>query len=419
MLDVKNVYNLIAELNNKYQFVKKNKYWDYDEVYNFDNNIINENDMLYELSDYISKRVDSNKIDVNSLEDYEIPNIDYEQMKKIVSDFFLSIDPNYSSKLSYIFSNIKVIYESGRSVSTPNGIQFYCNNNLSSLVTLAHEVSHCLSCLDDNLKISDENKIGAFAEIESELTEELFLDNLLKSNFSIIDKKSSSKEIRLLTEKDINNIKYNKYFSSVIRTIYRVLDEIPFKMLMKNNNLDSITDDLITQICNMKHIVPNDDNKKMICSRIDMFLNPYYPSNSDIKNISNGYDLFNGKHLSNESRFIYAYLFVSKFNQMNMTADEKKDFYKRYINDVKNLSFSDTLKRFGVDSLNLSVVSDDFINEYTSITKNVISHFKISDKMELENMKQLVSKFKEFSSNVKQENAELYSESKSNNKFRI
>jgi len=190
-------------------------------------------------------------------------------------------------------------------------------------------------------------------------------------------------------------------------------------MLMKNNNLDSITDDLITQICNMKHIVPNDDNKKMICSRIDMFLNPYYPSNSDIKNISNGYDLFNGKHLSNESRFIYAYLFVSKFNQMNMTADEKKDFYKRYINDVKNLSFSDTLKRFGVDSLNLSVVSDDFINEYTSITKNVISHFKISDKMELENMKQLVSKLKEFSSNVKQENAELYSESKSNNKFRI
>ena len=82
----------INYLDYKYQFVKNNKYWDYNRLYNISINNkeykILENDILLNVAKDISRKTDGDFVDRKSMRDYEIPNIDIERMKKIVIDFF-------------------------------------------------------------------------------------------------------------------------------------------------------------------------------------------------------------------------------------------------------------------------------------------------------------------------------------------
>lgn len=364
-----NISDIIEELNNDYQIIKKNMYWNYDKKYYINGLVVDENDMLMELSKKIIKGIDRTKLDLklNSAVSYEIPNIDYDKMKNIVLSFFLTIDPNYSDKLAYIFSNVHVIDGKGRSYASIDGINFYNNNDLASLITLTHEVSHCLANLDENNIINDKNKVTAFAEIESELTEEIFLKSLLESNFLVVDKNSDELKPRPLNQNDINCIKYNKYKGSVIETSYRAIEELNFKRIINQANID---ENLIQKICTMYNVPLNDENEKYICKRIEKFLKPYNPTQNQKYDENGYYDPKNGEHLSNESRFIYAYCFVEKFNNSNLNEEEKINFYRSYINDVKNMSFEDVLTKFNVDLSNPLSITDDFIKEFNNIVNN-------------------------------------------------
>lgn len=364
----------ISKLNYKYQFVKNNKYWNYNQIYslslNNDEYSVSENDILLGISHNIAKNVDGNFISKNSMSDYEIPNINIEYMKNIVKNFFLSINPNLSTKVEFVLSHTNFIQyndnipsDKQRSVTSTDGIKLYYKNDLQSLVTLAHEISHGISSLDNNCKISSDNKIDSFAEIESELTEDIFLDYLKNNNLQIKEKKTDS-VIRSLNDNDIDSIKYNKYKSAVFLS-YRAIDELEFKNLMKAREIKDIDEDFINELVNSTGL-----NKNELVSRIDKFVNEYYPDDDLVHDYigKQNYDLKNGKHLSNESRFIYAYCFVEKFNGMNLDYEQKCKFYNNYLENAKNMSFQNVLESFGVDLHDLNSFSDEFISKFNELS---------------------------------------------------
>ncbi len=372
-----NLEEKISKLNYKYQFVKNNMYWGYNHIYNL---IINgqhfqlsENNILLNISNDISKNINDSFTNKKDMSDYLIPNIDIKQMKKIVIDFYMQVNPNLSNKIAFILSKTNFIkYDENipsnqqRSVTTSQGIKLYYKNDLKSLVTLAHELSHGISNLNDKLELKDGKDVESLSEVESVLTEELFLEYLKNTNLQIIEKNSG--EVRTLDEGIINDIKYNKY-KDVIHTSYRAIDELEFKKLLVSKNISNIDEKIIEKL-SISMNIPMED----IILKIDMFIDKYYPGDNQVHNYVGvkNYDLRNGLHLSNEARFIYANCLVAKFNSMNLDEKQKLDFYKAYINNAKNMTFQEVLKLFNVDLSNPYNFTEEFINEFNDLTNNDI-----------------------------------------------
>lgn len=372
-----NLEEKISKLNYKYQFVKNNKYWNYNHIYNL---IINgqsfqlsENNILLNISNDISKNINDSFTNKKDMCDYLIPNIDIEQMTKIVIDFYMQVNPNLSNKIAFILSKTNFIkYDENipsnqqRSVTTSQGIKLYYKNDLKSLVTLAHELSHGISNLNDKLELKDGKDVESLSEVESTLTEELFLEYLKNMNLQITEKNSG--EVRTLDEGIINDIKYNKY-KDVIHLSYRAIDELEFKKLLVSKNISNIDEKIIEKL-SISMNIPMED----IILRIDMFIDKYYPGDNQVHNYVGvkNYDLRNGLHLSNEARFIYANCLVAKFNSMNLDEKQKLDFYNAYINNAKNMTFQEVLKLFNVDLSNPYNFTEEFINEFNGLTNNDI-----------------------------------------------
>ena len=372
-----NLEEKISKLNYKYQFVKNNKYWNYNHIYNL---IINgqsfqlsENNILFNISNDISKNINDSFTNKKDMCDYLIPNIDIEQMKKIVIDFYMQVNPNLSNKIAFILSKTSFIkYRENipsnqqRSVTTSQGIKLYYKNDLKSLVTLAHELSHGISNLNDKLELKDGKDVESLSEVESTLTEELFLEYLKNMNLQITEKNSG--EVRTLNEGIINDIKYNKY-KDVIHLSYRAIDELEFKKLLVSENISNIDEKIIEKL-SISMNIPMED----VILKIDMFIDKYYPGDNQVHNYVGvkNYDLRNGLHLSNEARFIYANCLVAKFNSINLDEKQKLDFYNAYINNAKNMTFQEVLKLFNVDLSNPYNFTEEFINEFNDLTNNDI-----------------------------------------------
>ena len=362
----------IDEANYKYQFVKNNKYWNYDKEYKLDiagqEYKINENDILFGIANNIANNVSDVNDNRNDMSNYLTVDVDPSKMKEIVTDFFVNINPKWQEKIGFIFDhtdfikyNDNIPSNEQRSVTNQKGIKFYYKNDLTSLVTLAHEVSHALANLDDNLMIKNGNKVEAFDEVESEMTEDMFLEYLKKSELSFVD--SSSSSVRNLNDKDLDDIKYNKYKSALFLS-YRALDELGFKKFINDNNIKELNEDVINDLASSMNISKTD-----VLSRLDLFIDKYYPNDRLIHNYvgTNCYDLKNGEQLSNECRFIYAFCLVEKFNNMGFDYDKKCEFYKNYLDNVGNMSFQDTLNEFNVDLGNVNSFSSEFINKFNGL----------------------------------------------------
>lgn len=367
----------INYLDYKYQFVKNNKYWDYNRLYNISINNkeykILENDFLLNVAKDISRKTDGDFVDRKSMRDYEIPNIDIDKMKKIVIDFFNQVNPEYDKKLELLLSKTKFIKydenkpsDNQRCVLNSDGIKIYYQNDLNTLVNLAHELSHGISRLNNNLEEKYNDEVEVLSEVESLMTEDIFLEYLKYKNLQIKEKNLAN-EVITLDEDIINDIKYSKY-KTCIYCAYRAIDELEFKNILKRNKLNNIDKALIERISNFTNI-SNDD----VISRIDKFINRYYPSDNNVHDyigITN-YDLKNGQQLSNESRFIYAECLVEKFNNMNLDKNQKVEFYKNYLNSAKDMNFQNVLQLFNVNLINISSFSEDFIRKFNSLSDNV------------------------------------------------
>ena len=367
----------INYLDYKYQFVKNNKYWDYNRLYNISINNkeykILENDFLLNVAKDISRKTDGDFVDRKSMRDYEIPNIDIDKMKEIVIDFFNQVNPEYDKKLELLLSKTKFIKydenkpsDNQRCVLNSDGIKIYYKNDLNTLVNLAHELSHGISRLNNNLEEKYNDEVEVLSEVESLMTEDIFIEYLKYKNLQIKEKNLGN-EVITLDEDIINDIKYSKY-KTCIYCAYRAIDELEFKNILKRNKINNIDKALIERISNFTNM-SNDD----VISRIDKFINRYYPSDNNVQDyigIAN-YDLKNGQQLSNESRFIYAECLVEKFNNMNLNKNQKVEFYKNYLNSAKDVSLQNVLQLFNVDLINISSFSEDFIRKSNFLSDDV------------------------------------------------
>ena len=307
------------------------------------------------------------------MRDYEIPNIDIEKMKKIVIDFFNQVNPEYDKKLELLLSKTKFIKydenkpsDNQRCVLNSDGIKIYYQNDLNTLVNLAHELSHGISRLNNNLEEKYNDEVEVLSEVESLMTEDIFLEYLKYKNLQIKEKNSAN-ELITLDKNIINDIKYSKY-KTCIYCAYRAIDELEFKNILKRNKINNIDKAFIERISNFTN-TSNDD----VISRIDRFINRYYPSDNNVHDyigIAN-YDLKNGQQLSNESRFIYAECLVEKFNNMNLDKNQKVEFYKNYLNSAKDVSLQNVLQLFNVDLINISSFSEDFIRKFNFLSDDV------------------------------------------------
>lgn len=364
----------ISVLNYKYQFVKNNKYWNYNQMYDL---IINgrlfqlsENDILLNISNDISKNICSSFINKKDMSDYDIPNIDIEQMKNIVVGFYMQINPELSDKILFVLSKTEFIkYDENklsdeqRSITTSKGIKLYYKNDLKSLVTLAHELSHGISNLNDKLELKDGRGVESLSEVESMLTEDLFLEYLKNSNFQVIEKGENG-ETKPLDDNILNDIKYNKY-KGAIHTAYRAIDELEIKNILMNSKHDNIDESFIEELSIFMNI-----SKEDLITKINMFIDRYYPGDNQVHSYIGveNYDLKNGQHLSNEARFIYANCLVEKFNNMNLDFKQRIDFYKQYLDNAKDMTFQDVLEQFNVDLTNSHSFSEEFINEFNTLS---------------------------------------------------
>ena len=284
----------------------------------------------------------------------------------------MQVNPELSNKIAFILSKTDFIkYDENipsnlqRSVTTSEGIKLYYKNDLNSLVTLAHELSHGISNLGDDLRLKDSKGVESLSEVESMLTEELFLDYLKNINLQIKEKESIN-EVRTLDDNIINDIKYYKY-KGVIHTAYRAIDELEIKKVLESNKIDNIDEDFIDKLSNSMNI-----SKEEMIKKIDMFVSRYYPNDNQIHDYIGvaDYDLRNGQQLSNEARFIYANCLVEKLNGMNLDNQQKIEFYKMYLNNAKNMSFQEVLKLFNVDLTNPYSFSEEFISEFNTLSND-------------------------------------------------
>ena len=132
-----------------------------------------------------------------------------------------------------------------------------------------------------------------------------------------------------------------------------------------NSKHDNIDESFIEELSIFMNI-----SKEDLITKINMFIDRYYPGDNQVHSYIGveNYDLKNGQHLSNEARFIYANCLVEKFNNMNLDFKQRIDFYKQYLDNAKDMTFQDVLEQFNVDLTNSHSFSEEFINEFNTLS---------------------------------------------------
>ena len=116
-------------------------------------------------------------VSISRLQSNEIPS-DF-NVQEYVKYFFAIYFPDKMEEVDDIFKNkIEVRKGKGRSVATADKIVLYYQNKVQSVLTLAHEVSHML--------FMGQMKCSSLKEVESMLTEEMFLKYLLKEKAPVL-----------------------------------------------------------------------------------------------------------------------------------------------------------------------------------------------------------------------------------------
>lgn len=287
-------------LNDNLNIVKKNKYFSQTDF---------KPDLLLSLNLYqpLSAADDS----FNSL---EIPS-DF-NVQEYVKNFFAIYFPDKMEEVDDIFKNkIEVRKGKGRSVATADKIVLYYQNKVQSVLTLAHEVSHML--------FMGQMKCSSLKEVESMLTEEMFLKYLLKEKAPVL----IGTERRAFSSTDI--LSYHQL-------IYQGINNLCFRM-QKEMYLKELLD---TYKCFTPYLLQKFANS---VDFLDVLKNVLYIKNGILANYLNSnityhenYDALNGKHLQNEVRFIYAGLVTSIFESKNF--EEQIEIYKNYFQTMSSLN---------------------------------------------------------------------------------
>lgn len=333
----------INYLNNIMNVVKMNRFFPYTDPYieDFAQNIIN------------NTAINSTNSSSEAFKQYKLKTQSIQDIKKCILTFYQSINPDLTDKVIDILNKADLSPNSNIRAYATNGIiHAGYSNKLTDLITLVHEISHCLAGYGDQ----ESHKIEAFAEVESEMTEQLFLEYLVNQQYEFVDEKGN---IRPFNQLDMNKAIYNK-LNVVLNISQRTLDEQKFTKLLGDN--DCIDSQLLVNYAssNDPHDILRGTNIIQKC------LNHYYQADQLKSKPTNYYDLHNGQHLSNEARFIYAYMLTERFNSLYEEKD-KKAAYNEYLKHADTFDIARMSQFFQISPANLADLPNDMIAKYNKI----------------------------------------------------
>lgn len=336
-------------------------------------NEINSLISILEKNEYFKKMLDSNDIELEKIyeiatkydESYfkNINNVDgigkekvscdnNQKLEKLVMDFYISLDIPRDI-LNQVRQNIRVDENQTRAKFSNGVIHLGLNDGTFDYVkTVIHEVAHSIKYYSQN-KVSTD---GLIAEVESKEIEEIFYKYLIEKDIKII--KDSNNNLRSLTQDDVvkqrlYEIEHEKIFIRRALEEYQLINVL--RENMSNHGSYQFTQETFDRVM---HIYGPEKINRI------KFLKDNYLSDDPLFTYKDGYDVHNGRHLSNEFRFVYARLLTEYLDNTPY-----QDNFREYLlsSDIKTTD--DLMSYFKINSLYDLVLSQT--NKYNFMKNNI------------------------------------------------
>lgn len=285
-------------------------------------------------------------------------NIDNNQdLAKLVKDFykFLQI-PN--DILDKVYHNIFISSNQERARFSNGKIYLGLNDGTFDYIkTVVHEVAHSIRYYSQKKATNT----GIIAEVESKAVENIFYKYLIEKDIKII--KTSNNELRSLTYEDVrkqklHEIEFEKTF------IKRALEEYELIKVLREN-LSNHGSYKFTQSSFEKAVNIYGAEK---INNIRFLKDNYFSSNPFV--YVEGYDLENGRHISNEFRFVYARLITEYIDNTFF-----QDNFGKYLLSNNITTPEDVMSYFKINNLDDLVTNQ--INKY-----NLESQIQLTSEIE-------------------------------------
>lgn len=348
--------NEVQDLNNFIEKVMKNR--DFSAM--LDDNNQQELDFYYELAEKLSQSY-RGLASVNPLPK-EISDLKIaltpDQCEKLIVDFFESIGVSESIikdclsignyKNLRIEKGLKRAYQKDGIIYLPE-----FTNTLEWLKTAVHEMAHYIRNQNTNGVTA---VFGTFNEIEAKITEQAFYQYLVNSKQPIF---IDENEKRFLNQKDIELQNLREMLLEQ-QNLFRFKDEYWFIKRLRNNLKENGT-----------YLFKEEDYLKLSEKEKQILANTFkwrenYLSDGNVYFDNNGnYSLHNGRHITNEFRFIVARLF-SEYTLSN----------PKFLNNFGNYLLNDKIKdKESLDTFFEIVSTDDLIkNQIANYTQYISTY---------------------------------------------
>lgn len=342
----------LEEINHFISILEKNKY--FKKMLDSNNN---ELEKIYEIAIKYDESYLQNIGNIEGVGRTRVSCDNNQELAKIVKDFYvwLNIPDNILNKVQQ-----NIIIDSNQERAKFSGGKIYLGTNdgtFEYVKTVIHEVAHSIRYYSQNNVVDT----GLITEVESKAIENIFYKYLIKKDIKII--KDSNNGLRSLTDDDVrrqklHEIEHEKTF------IKRALEEYQLvKVLRENMNSHGsyqFTQDSLDKVISIYGL------EKI--NRIK-FLKDNYLSNNPFV-YTDGYDVGNGRHLTNEFRFVYARLITEYLDNTTY-----QDNFGIYLLSSNITSTEDVMSYFKINSLD-DLVSNQ-INKY-----NLNSQIRLTPKLE-------------------------------------
>ncbi len=346
----------LEEINSMISILIKNKYF---------NEMLDENnpklDQIYDIAKKFDRSYLRDNVNVQSIKSLKVSCNNIELIN-IIRNFYRSLNiPD--GVLDSIQKNIIIKPNLNRAFATNEKIYLGPNNGtLEYMMTIIHEVAHCIRFYSRNNKGLD---TGLIAELEAKEAEEMLFE--------------------MENEKNI---------------IKRAIEECEFIKVLKNN-MHNDGSYQFTQDSFAKALSNYGPEK---ISRIK-FLKYNYLSDNPAFIYSDNYDVGNGKHLTNEFRFVFSRLIT-----VYLDNTPYQDKFGEYLLSGNLVKIKDVLSYYNVNSIDELVSNQEnkynlVRNELLRTSKDLVtSEFKSKNLKNEEYFDQRSKKEIEIANHIKEKN---------------
>ena len=348
--------NEVQDLNDFIEKIMKNR--DFSAM--LDDNNQQELDFYYELTEKLSQSYRGlANVDLlpKGISDLKIA-LSMEQCEKLIANFFESIgvsEPIIKDCLSIgnyknlrIEKGLKRAYQKDGVIYLPE-----FTNTLEWLKTAVHELAHYIRNQNTNGVTAT---FGTFNEIEAKITEQAFYQYLVNSKQPIFIDENGK---RFLNQKDIELQNLREMLLEQ-QNLFRFKDEYWFIKRLRNNLKENGT-----YLFKEEDYLKLSEKEKQMLANTFKWRENYLPDGNVYSDNNSNYSLHNGRHITNEFRFIVARLF-SEYALSN----------PKFLNNFGNYLLNDKIKdKESLGTFFEIASTDDLIkNQITNYTQYISTY---------------------------------------------